>query len=403
MIDRERLRFIDKPLIIATLLLSGIGLLVIYSATLAIDHTLFYRQLVWVLIGIAIMVGIIFIPRRFLYNFSYWIYVFSVILLIIPLIINRGAVAKRWIDLYFFQLQPSELAKLGLIMALAIIFSLKKEIVSHTQELIIPFALTIVPFILVLVEPDLATAMVFPAILIFVLFIKGVRMKLLLFILTPMISLLTAFHWLSWIIFIIILLIFLLMYRQGFAYSFGLFATNSFVGTVTPILWRHLKPYQQQRIISFLNPSADPRGAGWHIIQSKIAIGSGGFFGKGFLQGTQHQRFFLPEQHTDFIFSVLGEEWGFIGIMIVLVLFALLILRIISIMRSARSDWGIFLLAGITGYFVIQIFLNIGMCVTILPVAGIPLPLLSYGGSQILLSFFLVGVALNIGYNRYKY
>ncbi len=403
MIDRERLRFIDKPLIIATLLLSGIGLLVIYSATLAIDHTLFYRQLVWVLIGIAIMVGIIFIPRRFLYNFSYWIYVFSVILLIIPLIINRGAVAKRWIDLYFFQLQPSELAKLGLIMALAIIFSLKKEIVSHTQELIIPFALTIVPFILVLVEPDLATAMVFPAILIFVLFIKGVRMKLLLFILTPMISLLTAFHWLSWIIFIIILLIFLLMYRQGFAYSFGLFATNSFVGTVTPILWRHLKPYQQQRIISFLNPSADPRGAGWHIIQSKIAIGSGGFFGKGFLQGTQHQRFFLPEQHTDFIFSVLGEEWGFIGIMIVLVLFALLILRIISIMRSARSDWGIFLLAGITGYFVIQIFLNIGMCVTILPVAGIPLPLLSYGGSQILLSFFLVGVALNIGYNRYEY
>jgi rod shape determining protein RodA len=403
MIDRERFRFIDKPLMITALLLSGIGLIVIYSATRTIDHALFYRQLIWVLIGIAIMVGIIFLPRKLLYNFSYWIYVFSIILLIVPLIINRGAVAKRWIDLTIFQLQPSELAKLGLIMALAVIFSLKKDIISHPQELIIPFALTIVPFVLVLVEPDLATAMVFPVMLILVLFIKGIRIKLLLFILTPIISLLTAFHWLSWIIFIILLLAFLLIYRQGFVYSFGLFATNSFVGTVTPVLWRQLKPYQQQRIIAFLNPSADPRGAGWHILQSKIAIGSGGFFGKGFLQGTQHQRFFLPEQHTDFVFSVLGEEWGFIGIIVVLVLFALLTLRIISIMRTARSDWGIFLLAGITAYFVVQIFANIGMCVTILPVAGIPLPFMSYGGSQTLLSFVLIGIALNIGYNRYEY
>lgn len=403
MIDRERLRFIDKPLMVVTILLAGIGLVVIYSATLAIDRSLFYRQLIWVLVGIAVMSGMVFVPRKLLYNFSYWIYVFSIILLVVPLITNRGAVAKRWIDLYIFQLQPSELAKLGLIMALAIIFSLKKEIISHAQELIIPFALAIVPFILVLIEPDLATAMVFPALLIIVLFIKGIRIKLLLFILTPIISMLTAFHWLSWIIFIIMLLIFLLIYRQGFVYSFGLFATNSFVGTVTPILWRQLKPYQQERIVAFLNPSADPRGAGWHILQSKIAIGSGGIFGKGFLQGTQHQRFFLPEQHTDFVFSVLGEEWGFIGIIVVLVLFALLTLRIITIMRSARSDWGIFLLAGIAGYFVVQTFLNIGMCVTILPVAGIPLPLMSYGGSQTLLSFFLIGIALNIGYNRYEY
>jgi rod shape determining protein RodA len=402
-IDRERFRFIDKPLVITALLLSGIGLLVIFSATLAIDHTLFYRQLAWVLMGAAIMVGMIFIPRKLIYNFSYWIYFFSVIVLIIPLIINRGAVAKRWIDLYVFQLQPSELAKLGLILALAIIFSLKKGIISHPQELIVPFALTLVPFVLVLVEPDLATAMVFPAILILVLFIKGIRIKLLLFILTPIISLLTAFHWLSWIIFIVILLAFLLIYRQGFAYSFGLFATNSFVGTVTPILWRQLKPYQQQRIIAFLNPSADPRGAGWHILQSKIAIGSGGFFGKGFLHGTQHQRFFLPEQHTDFVFSVLGEEWGFIGIIVVIILFALLTVRIITIMKSVRSDWGILLLAGITAYFIVQIFLNIGMCVTILPVAGIPLPFMSYGGSQTLLSFLLIGIALNIGYNRYEY
>ncbi len=403
LIDRARFRFIDKPLITVILLLSGIGLLVVYSATLTIDHSLFYKQLTWVLIGIALMAGVVFLPRKLLYNFSYWIYVFSVILLIIPLIFNRHATARRWIDLYYFQLQPSEVAKLGLIMALAIIFSLKKEIISHVQELIIPFAITLVPFILVLVEPDLATAMVFPAMLILILFIKGIRLKLLLFILTPLISILTAFHWLSWIIFIVILLIFLLVYRQGFAYSFALFAINSFVGTVTPLLWRQLKPYQQQRIIAFLNPSADPRGAGWHILQSKIAIGSGGLLGKGFLQGTQHQRFFLPEQHTDFVFSVLGEEWGFVGIMIVLVLFTVLTLRIISIMRGTRSDWGIYLLAGITAYFVVQTFLNIGMCVTILPVAGIPLPFMSYGGSQTMLSFFLIGVALNIGYNRYEY
>jgi rod shape determining protein RodA len=403
MIDKERLRFIDKPLITITLLLAGIGLLVLYSATLTINHALFYKQLAWVLIGAGLMMSLMFMPRKLLYNFSYWIYVFSVILLILPLILNRGVVAKRWIDFRVFQFQPSELAKLGLIMALAIILSLKKEIVSHAGELIIPFTLTIIPFGLVLVEPDLATAMVFPAVLIFVLFIKGIRIKLLLFILTPVISLLTAFHWLSWIIFIVILLIFLVIYKQGFAYSFGLFATNSFVGTATPVLWRQLKPYQQQRILAFLNPSADPRGAGWHILQSKIAIGSGGLFGKGFLQGTQHQRFFLPEQHTDFIFSVLGEEWGFIGVFVVLILFSLFILRIIAIMRTARSDWGIYLLAGIAGYFVIQIFLNIGMCVNILPVAGIPLPFMSYGGSQTLLSFVLVGIALNIGYNRYEY
>lgn len=403
MIDKDQFRFIDKQLILFTLLISAIGLLVIYSATQTINHSLFYKQIIWVTMGMLFMFVIIFIPRKFLYTFSYWIYITSVILLILPLFLDHSSQAKRWIDFYFFQFQPSEFAKLGLILALVALFSSKKESISHPGELVLPFVITLIPFLLVLIEPDLGTASVYPAILIFILFVKGIRLKLILFILTPFLSFLTAFHWVSWFVFIIILIIFLSLYRQGFVYSFSLFAANSFVGTVTPIVWKHFKPYQQQRILSFINPGADPRGAGWHILQSKIAIGSGGIWGKGFLQGTQNKLFFLPEQYTDFIFSVLGEEWGFIGVFIVLSLFLLLIIRIIIIMRSTHSEWGTLLLSGIAGYFIFQIFLNIGMCINILPIAGIPLPLMSYGGSQTILSFILVGIALNIGYNRYEY
>ncbi|TET22369.1 MAG: rod shape-determining protein RodA [Candidatus Cloacimonadota bacterium] len=403
MIDKEKFRFIDKQLIIYALLLSAIGLVVIYSATRTISHILFYKQTLWVIIGMVLMIVIIFIPRKFLYNFSYWFFAISIILIILPFILDHSSLAKRWINFYFFKFQPSEFAKLGLIMALAVLLSIKKEIISHPKELVIPFIVTCIPFFLIVIEPDLATAMVLPAILIFIVFVKGIRLKLLLFILTPLLSLLTAFHWISWISFIVLLLVFLSLYKQGFAYSFGLFAANSFIGTVTPILWKQLKPYQQQRILAFINPGADPRGAGWHILQSKIAIGSGGFWGKGFLHGTQTKLFFLPEQHTDFVFSVLGEEWGFIGIMIFLTLFLLLIIRITIIMRSTRSEWGIFILSGIAAYFLFQTFLNIGMCISILPVAGIPLPLMSYGGSQTILSFVLIGIALNIGFNRYEY
>ncbi len=403
MIEKERLRFIDRPLIIFTLSISAIGLLMIYSATQTTNINLFYKQILWSIIGVFFMFGIIFISRKYLYTFSYWIYIISLILLTLPLFLEHSSQAKRWIDFYFFQFQPSEFAKLGLILALAVYFSTKKEIISHPGELALPFILTLVPFLLVLIEPDLGTAIIFPAILIFILSVKGVRSKLILFILTPVLSFFTAFHWLSWIIFIIILIIFLSLYRQSFVYSFSLFGANSIVGTATPIVWRHLKPYQQQRILSFLNPGADPRGSGWHILQSKIAIGSGGIWGKGFLQGTQHKLFFLPEQHTDFIFSVLGEEWGLIGALVVLTLFLLLIVRIITIMRSTRSEWGIFLLSGIAGYLIFQIFMNIGMCINILPVAGIPLPFMSYGGSQTILSFVLIGIVLNIGYNRYEY
>jgi rod shape determining protein RodA len=349
------------------------------------------------------MFGLIFIPRKFIYSISFWLYIVSIILLILPLLTGHSSDSRRWINLHFFQFQPSEFAKLSLIMALAAVFSIKNQIVSHIKELVLPTILTLILFLLVLIEPDLGTALVFPAIFIFILLVKGIKLKIFFFIVTPILSLLTAFHWISWICFIIILIIFLLLYKQGFAYSFSLFVTNSVVGTITPVVWNHLKLYQRQRIISFFNPGADPRGAGWHILQSKIAVGSGGLFGKGFLQGTQNKLLFLPEQHTDFIFSVVGEEWGFVGAFIILTLFLLLLSRIIIIMRGTRSYWGTLLLAGVETYFAFQIFLNIGMCINILPVAGIPLPLMSYGGSQTILSYVLIGLVLNTGYNRYDY
>lgn len=403
MVEKDRARFLDKQLIIVTLVISLIGLMSVYSASLPVNHILFYKQILWTLIGLSMMFGIILLPRKFLYSFSYWVYIVSVILCILPLIFDHSMEAKRWIGFSFFRFQPSELAKLGLIMALAVLLSVRKGIISKPNELIIPFLITFIPFILVLVEPDLGTSLVFPALLFSMLLIKGVKLKLMLFIFIPVISFLTAFHWLSWFIFIVVLVIFLFIYKRGFVYSFGLFILCSFIGTATPVFWNYLKPYQKERIIAFINPAGDPTGAGWHMLQSKIAIGSGGLFGKGFLHGTQNKLFFLPEQHTDFIFSVLGEEWGFLGGIIILALFLLLIARLIIIMRSTRSEWGILLLAGIVGYFVFQIFLNIGMCINILPVAGIPLPLISYGGSQTILSFIIIGIALNIGYNRYEY
>jgi len=228
-----------------------------------------------------------------------------------------------------------------------------------------------------------------------------------------LLSLLSAFHWLSWSIFLLTFLtVLFLLYKRFFMTPYAhftlgqgllLLALNSGIGISTPLLWNSLKEYQQKRILTFLNPNLDPQGAGWHTLQSKIAIGSGGLLGVGYGEGTQKNLAFLPEQHTDFVYSVIGEELGFVGCTLLLLSYLLLIRRGFMIANSTKNLTKSLAAVGLVSIFLFQVTINIGMAIGLIPVAGLPLPFISYGGSSLVVSTFAIGLLLNIGRTRYEY
>jgi len=352
------------------LLITCMGILSIYSSTSQKEGELwqiiYKRQVFWVILGIIFFLAMSQFNYRRLWDMTYLFYgiVLFLLLLVVVLGITRLG-AQRWIRLAWFNLQPSELAKIAMVIFLARYFSVKSaSSVHHTaakygifRAFILPSLFIVLPVGLIVEQPDLGTGLIIIFIFIAFMYIGGVRSKYLIAI--------------------------------------------SLIGVLLlPVSWHFLRDYQKDRLMVFLNPYIDPLGVGYTVIQSKIAIGSGGLFGKGWLGGTQSQLHFLPESHTDFIFSTFTEEWGFLGALFLFFLYFILIRQGIKIALSTGDYFGRLLAFGISLMLGIQIFVNIAMNLGLAPVVGVPLPLMSYGGSSIMVTFISLGILANIGKNR---
>jgi rod shape determining protein RodA len=364
MFDRRLVQYFDWGLLGLAILIGCIGLATLYSAVTAETPTpqkmLFLKQLIWFGVGLIAMIASFLFNYKLLDRWSQSIYVACILLLLTVLLFGKyvGG-SKRWLILGPISIQPSELVKISIIAILARYYSKDANTRGFTlRELIRPFILTMLPFVLIVRQPDLGTALL-------IVLIAGSM---------------TAFVKIE---------------RRSLIY---LIVSGCIL---IPMVWFFLKEYQQQRILVFLDPDRDPLGAGYHIIQSKIAIGSGMIIGKGFLQGTQNALSFLPEEHTDFIFSVLAEEWGFIGSIVLIILFLVLIFWGLNIAISCREPFGTILAVGITAMIFWQVFINIGMAMGLMPVVGVPLPFISYGGSSILTIAIGIGLLLNVSMRRF--
>ena len=396
----------DPILIGSALCLTLIGIALIYAAQYnspdADMRALWTRQITW--LGVALIGFFIAakVPLR-LHEVLAYVYLGALGLILIGILVLEHDVGGRWIALGPAYLQPSEFGKLAVLFALCRYLAYLKRPLAGWQPLM-SVALLVGPItLLVLKQPDLGTSLVFMAMTFILLFWGGIPPLTLFFLVSPVISLVLAFSWISFILFIAVLITVLALTRPRLIQATAVVGANLLFGIITPIVWNHLLPYQRMRILIFLDPGADPRRAGYQIIQSKVAIGSGGIFGKGFLGGTQTGLHFLPAKHTDFIFSVCGEEFGFWGATLVLILFAVYLWRAISIGDRARNRFGRFLAIGIAGIAGFQLLVNVGMTVGLMPVTGIPLPFVSYGGSSLLLFWTLTGLLVNVRRNWLEY
>lgn len=400
-------RNLDTGLLFAVLTLIVVGLVAIYSATHVEvaegTYDKFVKQFIWSFIGLATLVATTFIPIKIVHKQAYVFYTITVLLLILVLFIGGGAGTRRWIMLGPVSLQPAEFAKVGTLLALARYLSHKNRNLKSMRSLLIAFGITLVPLALIMKQPDLGSSLVFLAMILPMLHWAGLSPTVLFVLLAPFISLVCAFNYYSFFAAILLICAILFLFRRGLVFFLVNFIINIGVGVMTPILWNLLKDYQKNRILSFLGLVQDPHGLSYQVIQSKVAIGSGGLLGKGFLEGTQTHLRFLPEQHTDFIFCVIGEEFGFLGAFVVLTLLFVIVYRGLTIAANVKSKFLSLVAFGGATIFLFQIFVNIGMTTGIMPVTGLPLPFLSYGGSSLLANLMIVGLLLNAARRRFEY
>lgn len=353
-------------ILIFTFAVIAIGLVALYSASyhnVRVSHKIFYDQVIFSVVGLFLLLYLSNLDYRKFYDLAYFFYGGSVILLILVLVSGRHALgAQRWFSIAGISFQPSEVAKLTLIFGLGRYFSDRRSSLSARprssfgvlwHDLFVPLLMTLVPMLLVFKQPDLGTSLLFFGIFIFMLFTSGLRYR-----------------------YILGFLLLCLM--------------------MMPFGWHIIKPYQKDRLLVFLNPNIDPLGAGYTIIQSKIAVGSGRLWGKGWLSGTQNQLNFLPERHTDFIFSVIGEEWGLLGTLALVTCYGVVIYAGLKVAEHVKDRFGMQIAVGMTGIFSLQVLINIGMVLGMCPVVGITLPLVSYGRTSFLVSLFMIGILLNL-------
>ena len=366
MIDRRLLTSFDWTLFILTILIASMGVLNIYSATSSykmIGTPYFIKQGYWIMAGLFLVVLVCSIDYHFMEDIAYWVYGLLVVLLILVMVVGRTSMgATRWLHLGFFSIQPSEPMKIVIIMTFARFFA-RYPVPEGLglRDLAYPLLLLGGPALLIMKQPDLGTAIIVILIACSMMLYVGVR----------------------WTTVAAVLL------------------------TTVPVVyvaWQFfLREYQKNRVLNFLDPERDPLGTGYHIIQSKIAVGSGGLFGKGFLQGTQSHLRFLPEQHTDFAFSVFAEEWGFIGCLVVVFLYLSLVLWGLHIAAKCNDRFGSLVAVGVTAMLFWHTIINIGMVIGLFPVVGVPLPLFSYGGTSMVTSMVGVGILLNISMRRFMF
>jgi rod shape determining protein RodA len=411
-------RNVDSLLLITSSLLMVIGLALIYSVfhphgagdVQAEGFEYFNRQLLWVCFGVAAgLVGYV-TPIRYFEALAHMFYAVGVILLVAVFFSPGAQGAQRWISIGPMKLQPSEFMKIALLFVWARVLSGHFTGTDQFRKIAATAGLTLVPFLLVLKQPDLGTAIVISVMLLPVLYWRGVRGQQIFAFLSPLVASLLIIYSEQisanpWPFGIFIVTIFIVAYlrRAHVVESVSLVVANLTVALVFPIAWDRLKPYQQLRILNFLDPGTDKLGAGWQVFQSKIAIGSGGISGKGYLEGTQKALEFLPAKHTDFVFSVLGEEMGFVGAVLVLVVFGVLVARALATAVKTKGQFASSVCVGIAAYFFCQVFINVAMTIGMAPVTGIPIPFLSYGGSSLVTSCFFVGFLLNCSVKWYEY
>lgn len=400
---------LDWKLIGAVLLLSLIGILLIMSAQHYADSSyrqMFYaRQLLWLLFALIAFAVVIHLPLRLFDVSAYLLYGISLGLLILVLFFGSSRLgdANRFFTFGPISLAPSDIAKIAFVLAISRFFAYSKLAVTSKRRLAISALMCVVPVALILKQPDLGTALVFFVVLFALWFWSGLSPGYLFLILSPLVSLVAASHWLSWAIYFAVLLILIGLVRPGAVMGILTVVLNLAFGIITPFMWGRLADYQKLRILTFLDPGRDPRGAGYQIIQSKISIGSGGIFGKGFLGGSQTRLEFLPERHTDFVFSVLGEEFGLWGSMIVLFLFLYIFYRAIRIAVRCRSRFASNVVVGAMSILLFQFVINVGMTLGVMPVTGLALPLLSYGGTALVLAWTLMGLIVSADYRWQEY
>ncbi len=398
--------YFDFKTFFTVLALIIIGLVSVYSATHTAGTSLnFHRQLIWVGTGFAAMALVMLMPRRLFQSAALPLYLVSIVLLLFILVRGKTVSgATSWVGFGFIGGQPSEFAKITTVLALAAYLSKPTTYIESTKGLITTAALLLLPVTLVLLQPDAGTAVVFLAMFPPILYWAGASVFTALAMISPVVVAAAALVSItSFIVAIIGVVVMLLLLRRDFFTSTVVFSTSVVVGIAVQFLFAKLPLYQQKRILTFLSPDIDPLGAGYNALQAKVAIGSGGLLGKGFLQGTQTQLRFIPAQWTDFIFCVPGEEFGFIGAIVVLSLFTFFLFRGIRIASMAKNRFSSLTAIGITSIFAIHVFINIGMSIGLTPVIGIPLPFLSYGGSSLVASMIMVGLLLNIYSTRKEY
>ncbi len=400
------LRDIDYLQITAVLLLLAAGLTSVYSATSRAGGDiaqLYEKQLIISAFGLVLFITAVIPPHRFFYAISYLIYIAALLLLGLVLAASSGGGPARWFDLGLFNLQPSEIAKLAVILALARFLDEKKMAIGSISVTVRALLIALLPAVLVIIEPDLGTAAVFPAITIPMMIMGGVSLLHLLIVAMPVAVLLASFSIYCLIPLILIFGLILVKSRVKPFLITVLLIINLIIGFSGPKLWNSLHPYQQKRILSFVNPEADPHGAGYQVIQSKVAVGSGGLWGKGYLKGTQGYLRFLPAGHTDFIFSIYCEERGFAGAALVVLAFFILVYRGLLNADHCRSRFSGLVIVGGAFHFTVHALINIGMTTGLLPVTGLPLPFMSYGGSAMLLNMTLAGIMVGLSMRWKQY
>ncbi len=424
----------DYVLILVVLVLVSLGIMFIYSSSInseGISVTNEYiKQIIWAAIGLVIMVSVTLYDYRRTESISIYLYLFLILLLIYTRLFGRYVNgAKSWIGIGEFGIQPSEFGKIFFILFLARFLNQSNNM-NPFKRFVAATGVLLVPMGLILLQPDLGTSSVYVPIFLVMCFIAGIPLKYILYVLSfgiltiflailpvwnneiasnphAVISILTNIR-LRALLIAAILLITLLgyvirRYLHGPKYIYWITYVASIITLAlifSLLLGKFLKDYQIKRLIIFMNPNKDPLGAGWNIIQSKVAIGAGGIMGQGYLMGTQSHYRFLPQQSTDFIFSILSEEFGFVGGLVVFVLYFIIFIKILYVIRKCINTYGTYICAGILGMFAFHFFINVGMVMGIMPITGIPLQFLSYGGSSLLTAMTAIGLIMNVNYRK---
>ena len=400
---------LEPSLVLAVLALTCFGVAMLYSAGVVhipndVTQNAWIRQGTWFVLAVTAFIVVVRVPVRWIEWVALPSYTLSILLLVATLVVGTGvgtaAGVKSWIQIGSFSFQPSEIAKIATILFLARFLSQRKAPLNSVQDLLLPALLVGLPLVLVMLQPDLGTAMAFGGILFAMFFWAGTPVLLLLLIASPVLGLMLSYDTIIWSGYMVALVGFLYLFRYRLLLfeSIGVVLANLAAGTVAQPLWNRLAIYQQNRILVFLNPEVDPRGAGYQLIQSKVAVGSGGVMGQGFTLGSQKRYDFLPEQHTDFIFSVVGEELGFIGTVLGILAFCFILGRLVHLATRTPDPFAGLVVLGIFGAWLAHIFVYIGMTVGVVPITGIPLPFVSYGGTFLLMCWISLAIAVRVAH-----